>query len=1076
MRTAYLTMVLWLAALTSPAQPARFVNFETAPVHPVALSPDGNTLAVCNLPDNRVELFDVSSGLPRPMGDVPVGIDPTSVRWHSTNELWVVNYISSSINVIDVRRRLIVATIQTKAGPADFVFAGTPVRAYVSCAREDVVQVFESGSRSLITNIAIKGDRPKAMDVSPDGSRVYVAIFESGNASTILAPRLTPLDTAPPPSVVADPEGPHHGQDPPPNRGSSFSPPISSYLDSNTYPRGSLIVKKNAAGRWMDDNQGDWTDFVSGAKAARSGRIPGWDMPDRDVAIIDTATSAVTYATGLMNLCMAIGINPKTGEIAVVGTDGKNEVRFEPVLRGVFLRVNLALIDPVTLSKSIRDLNPHLDYSVASVPAATRGSSIGDPRGIVWNAAGTRGYITGMGSHNLVVVDAAGQRVSETIDLDEGPTGLALDENRGRLYVLNRFSATVSAVDLASLTVLTNVPFFDPTPDFIKVGRRHFYDTRRNSGLGHVACASCHPEARFDRLAWDLGIPNGEMFNSSAIPITNYFHPMKGPMVTRTLQDPIARDTGLSLLHWRGDRDGVLDFHVTFTDLQAADRAPTVNEMKELERFLSSVMFPPNRFRTSNNKLPEDLPLPGHFGPFGKLGAGLVADGHPAGQPLPNGNARRGFQLFQLQPDLNTESLRNIACAACHDCQSGRGIERPRISTPRSDGLFFTGAPLRGLDEKIGFDTQSAESRAGFGFFHDGRADTLSRFLVDGFAFTNNQDIADVVAFLLSFSGGEDFSCGGDSSHHTPDLPASVGHQVTLTAPVFSESLSNLFASAERGEYADDIIARGVKDGINRSWASSGSLSDRNGERGYLDDLIALASPDTPLTFTMVPYGTGRRLAIDRDDDGMFDRTELELGSDPLDIRSPSNLPPPEDSDLSGTILLFAVPGQSLNAWIDFGGRWRSGMFGPLHPNNILLFELADPQEAPPGASIPDGKRFVWSVPPTQGAQCWEIRLRVADNARPAPSEAARLRVCVLDLGPFTIRLNSPSFFRSPPNANDVGLFWERRLDVERYEIFTSDSPTGPWKFTGVVHGDAWYDRSPALGRPSRLYRVMAAP
>src|SRR3954454_6051352 len=104
------------------AQPAPFVNFETAPVHPVDLSPDGHTLAVCNLPDYRIELFDVSSGIPQAIGDVPVGTDPVSVRWRTTNELWVVNYISSSVNVVDVARRLIIATLQTRSGPADLVF------------------------------------------------------------------------------------------------------------------------------------------------------------------------------------------------------------------------------------------------------------------------------------------------------------------------------------------------------------------------------------------------------------------------------------------------------------------------------------------------------------------------------------------------------------------------------------------------------------------------------------------------------------------------------------------------------------------------------------------------------------------------------------------------------------------------------------------------------------------------------------------------------------------------------------------------------------------------------------------
>ena len=60
----------------------------------MALSPDGSTLAVCNLPDGRVELFDVSSGLPTSIGRVSVGLDPVTARFASADELWVVNAIS----------------------------------------------------------------------------------------------------------------------------------------------------------------------------------------------------------------------------------------------------------------------------------------------------------------------------------------------------------------------------------------------------------------------------------------------------------------------------------------------------------------------------------------------------------------------------------------------------------------------------------------------------------------------------------------------------------------------------------------------------------------------------------------------------------------------------------------------------------------------------------------------------------------------------------------------------------------------------------------------------------------------
>src|SRR4029077_19286239 len=96
-----------------------FINFETAPVHPLALSPDSTRLAVCNLADGRLELFDVTSGSPVPLGSVPVGIDPVSVRFRTATEAWVVNHISDSISVVDVTSLRVIATIDTLDTPED---------------------------------------------------------------------------------------------------------------------------------------------------------------------------------------------------------------------------------------------------------------------------------------------------------------------------------------------------------------------------------------------------------------------------------------------------------------------------------------------------------------------------------------------------------------------------------------------------------------------------------------------------------------------------------------------------------------------------------------------------------------------------------------------------------------------------------------------------------------------------------------------------------------------------------------------------------------------------------------------
>src|SRR3954469_6354144 len=138
-------LYLW-ATVLCPGQitTTNFFNWETAPVHPVALSPDGTRLVVCNLPDNRLEIFDVTSGKPLPIGNIPVGLDPVTVRFRTSTELWVANYISDSISIVDLPSMRVVNSITTSNEPSDIVFAGTPQRAFVSCGQPNLVQVFNT--------------------------------------------------------------------------------------------------------------------------------------------------------------------------------------------------------------------------------------------------------------------------------------------------------------------------------------------------------------------------------------------------------------------------------------------------------------------------------------------------------------------------------------------------------------------------------------------------------------------------------------------------------------------------------------------------------------------------------------------------------------------------------------------------------------------------------------------------------------------------------------------------------------------------------------------------------------------
>jgi YVTN family beta-propeller protein len=162
------------------------------------------------------------------------------------------------------------------------------------------------------------------------------------------------------------------------------------------------------------------------------------------------------------------------------------------------------------MTGSVVDLNPHLNYQSPETTASNVDLSIGDPRGIAWSADGTRGYVTGMGSDNLIIIDSQGNRVGQ-INTGQGPTGLALDNVRGQIYVWNRFDGSLSTIAISNQAVITTLPLFNPTPAVITNGRPFLYDTHLTSGLGQASCASCHVDGRTDRLAWDLGDPTSTM-------------------------------------------------------------------------------------------------------------------------------------------------------------------------------------------------------------------------------------------------------------------------------------------------------------------------------------------------------------------------------------------------------------------------------------------------------------------------------------------------------------------------------------------------------------------------------------
>lgn len=822
--------VVSLAAGHAAGQTA-FVNFELPPVHGLDVTPDGVTLIAANTADERIEIFDLSTGWPRLTGSVAVGLSPVTVRARTSTEVWVVNRLSDSISIVDLTTRNVVKTLFPGDEPTDVVFAGTPARAFVALTQPNQVKVYDLADLSVApTTIAITGQDPTSL--ATDGTTVFVGIRTSGNKTTVLAKE-----------KVSEIDGPYLGQNPPPNAGTDFVPAINPMLPPA--PPVGLIVRKIGS-MWMDDNGADWSSKVT------------WDIADHDVAMIDAASLSVSYAGGIMTSVMGIAVNPMNGRVAVVGTEAINDIRFEPNVKSQFVRVHGATFHPsAPTAVNIADLNPHLSYTSASIPQTDRDRSLGDPRSVAWGPTGNRIFVTGMGSDHLLVVDQNLAPVNpRPTAVGKGPTSLKMNPELDHVYVLNRFEGTISVVRASTAFELGRVAYFDPTPAVVKDGRPFLYDTTNFSGLGQVSCGSCHIDGHMDALAWDLGAPNGSMIvapesdcaetqppspHQGACPD---FHPMKGPMTTQTL----AGIVGGGPMHWRGDRATLAAFNVAFPGLLGADAQISATEMQQFEDFVGTIRFQPNPNRTFSDLLPSSIPgIPGN--PI-------------AGQNIMFINGRVGG---------------TISCVTCHQIQTG-GTDR--LTVPGNflgEVQTFKTPHLRNIYRKTGFDKLSQANTLGFGFLHDGTNGTLREFLSHPiFTFpagaTGDTERDHVAAFMLAFPTGTHAAVGAQL---TVD-----GFNNNLTATI--NRLNEFITVANTNNVG--LVARGIVGGERRGFQYTGSntfQSDRAAQTFTATTLRTGALPGAEITFTMVPIGSQRRIGIDRDADGFFDMDEVDACSNP---------------------------------------------------------------------------------------------------------------------------------------------------------------------------------------------------
>ena len=913
-----------------------FTNFETEPVRPIALAPDGDRLFALNTADDRLEIYDVMPGGIEFVGDVAVGLRPVALAVRSRNEVWVVNHLSDSVSIVDTSDPLkakVVKTIEVGDEPRDIVFGGPRFdRAFVTSAyrgepftpwigRAEVWVLAADGSDTakgaMLTRIRLLGTAPRGLAVSPDGGTVYAAIFKSGNRTSSVGVEAVEARM----TMVAAPTTVGGAATPGPPR-STIGPrlvdryeelgrlnepmaypdvvaaesaaldlaaiePAPSALDAITGasqapgPPNTGRIVRWIDGKWVDSGGDDWSE-----------ELP-FTLPDEDVFVIDARGERPTLVDripGVGTILFNLAVDPASGEIWVTNTDARNHIEHEPALRGHTVESRITRLIPTGGSPAfdvvVDNLNPHVDYSVSPGPASEIALSLSDPTDIVFSADGTRAYVAAFGSATVAELDPRlppGESIMRRIAVGFGPGGLALDSANDRLYVLNRLEASISIVDLAAGVEVDRIPQrFDPVPPEVHAGRPIFYDARRSSGHGDQSCASCHVFADMDGLAWDLGNPDAETLNIPfnmahddfrLKPLEFRLHPLKGPMTTQSFRGL----AGAGPMHWRGDRFGPID--------NPTDEIASFNQFRPAFDELMGMDEPPSeaemeafaRFLFTVRYPPN---------PFQELDRSMTSA------------QAAGHALFTEDNGIDSGI---VNCVNCHTLPMGtnRRVNFDGGAENRGDGLSgrdFKVPHLRNLYQKIGRFDDPGPQISGFGFSHDGSIDTVPTFLDDDvFDFPGDNFLEqrarqrEVAEFVMAFDTG---------------MAPIVGRQVTLGAspsPAAMDRLDLLVARAQAGDC--DLVARALVDGVQRGWllGDDGFAPDMRAERAVTSaELVAHGAGD-PVTFTCVPPGDGVRSGLDRDRDGHLNGDELAAGSDPADPASrPVDVPTPSGPTPTG--------------------------------------------------------------------------------------------------------------------------------------------------------------------------------
>lgn len=673
-----------------------FTNFESPTVKPITTARivDRDFVLVCNTPDDSVEIWDVHG--PRFVARVPVGLRPVSVLWvPSLSRFYTANHLGDSVSVVRLS------------------WSTTAQRLMVQHERTEWV-----------------GDEPRMLALAPDQGSLLVTL---GSQSAVSWRKLGDLSALVP----------------------GFSERIH-LVDDYSHPQAALNHP---------------SAILSHGKALYALGFRGGDsfVHDFDLWSFDFGTLRVGKLGGLGSIkpMMAFASN---GDLYVLSWQSQNRRLGEPAVAAAptgFVESHLIRVRGLVSGKPVfEDRDLHRDSQGKVVP---RSRALAMPTDLVlWE--GSKGvdkvFFTAFGSSRLGILEPKGSSPAawpiRAVDLPlqkgsrqgmAGPRGLALKSANAkdrllpgaRIYILDRVDSSLVVVDPKTEKVLSVTPLHqDPTPAYIREGRRFHYDARL-SGNGFVSCASCHVDARTDGKGWNLDGPK------TAIPVSipktlfdgvtgsqartlKSWPVSKGFMVTQSLQGLVNSETEEicqelfrnTPYHWRGDRAGFEDFNGAVVSLLGGKNVAPAGkpaaglhpgEMVAYRKFIESVHPMPN---------PEQ-------------GFDRVYSGQPSHKGKRDGSgAQLGLELFHELRITDPKTLRDDpslagrSCVQCHALPEGSNNRLTRMGLSTKQIIETpTLRNVAGREARLEFSpfSQSPIVTNDFGLEHQGSLRSVQHFM-----------------------------------------------------------------------------------------------------------------------------------------------------------------------------------------------------------------------------------------------------------------------------------------------------------------------------------------------------------